>query len=162
RGDGAGAFTDATYDAAMILDATNTAFFAGQSPRPLFGFVMCDVNDDGRLDLVGAAYGRMYNELFLADGNVFTEVGAQTLVGQDGDLDLYESNIRHPDVGSAGDPSELIVNATPAGSAGVAALAFARPGRETMGLVPPIDLATTDEGGQHDAAFDFDADGWLD
>jgi hypothetical protein len=31
-----------------------------------------------------------------------------------------------------------------------------------MGLTPPIDLAVTDEGGQHDGAFDFDNDGRLD
>ncbi len=227
RGDGSGAFTDVTDAVGMTLIANTFAYLQGVSPRPLFGFVMCDVNDDGRLDLVGAAYGRMQNELFLADGDTFSEVGARTLVGEDdrrdysddesfrcycldhpstmgcaglpaprytcpvrgwvfgtsdqpmslggntfsyacadvdndGDLDLYESNIRHPDVGSASDPSELIVNSTPAGSSGLDALVFDRPGRETMGLVPPIDLATTDEGGQHDAAFDFDADGWLD
>jgi hypothetical protein len=222
RGDGTGAFTDATDDVGMRLGEDPDAFFAGTSRRPLFGLVMCDVNDDGRMDMAGAAYGRMFNELFVADGSSFTEIGAQTLVGEDdrrdftddesfrcycvdhptaehcaglpaprytcpvrgwrpgssddptalggntfsyacadfdndGDLDLYESNIRHPDVGSASDPSELIVNESTPGN-----LLFTRPGRETMGLTPPIDLTATDEGGQHDAAFDFDADGRMD
>lgn len=223
RGDGSGSFRLVTDEIGMLLPHTSDAVVEGTQPRPLMGFVMCDVNDDGRQDIVGAAYGRMFNELFLADGDRFTELGAMTAIGSDdrrdysddesfrcycqlnpgaagcdgippsryvctasspvrgwnpgssdqpwqlggntfsyacadvdndGDLDLYESNIRHPDVGSASDPSELLVNDGTGN--------FTRPGRETMGLTPPIDLATTDEGGQHDGAFDFDNDGHLD
>jgi hypothetical protein len=229
RGDGTGSFVDVTDAVNMTLGGDVDSFFAGHSRRPLFGLVTCDVNDDGRMDLVGAAYGRQINELFVAQADgTFQEIGASTLVGEDqrtdytddqsfrcycqanpstamcagrpapaipcnafggrylrgwqpglsdapvslggntfsyacgdfdndGDLDLYESNIRHPDVGSASDPSEVLVNESTAD-----AIVFTRPGRETMGLVPPIDLARTDEGGQHDAAFDFDNDGRLD
>ncbi len=222
RGDGTGTFNDVTDQVGMLLGYTNSDLIAGTSARPLFGLVMCDVNDDGRMDLIGAAYGRMFNELFLADANTFSEIGAMTAVGSDdrrdfsddqsfrcycvghpaftgcaglpapiyacpgrgwspgqsdqpwqlggntfsyacedvdndGDLDLYESNIRHPDVGSASDPSELIVND------GAGAMPhFSRPGRETMGLTPPVNLSNTDEGGQHNAAYDFDNDGRMD
>jgi hypothetical protein len=229
HGDGTGRFTDVTEAAGMILERSATAVTEGTQPRPLFSFQMCDVDDDGRQDLVGAAYGRMFNELFLADGDVFHEIGATTQVGSDdrrdfsddvsfrcycaahaadaycagalppqnpayctgfgrpdgdgrgwipgssdqpqslggntfcyacgdfdndGDLDLYESNIRHPDVGSSSDPSEVLVND---GSG-----TFTRPGRDAMGLAPPVDLAATEEGGQQDATFDFDNDGRLD
>ena len=208
-GDGAGGFGDERTEAAgLYLPAGLAAIESSTNARPLFGFVACDVNDDGRTDIVGAAYGRLVNELFLAEGDRFTEVGAMSAVGSDDrrdftddesyrcyaglptrytcpvrgwipgqsdqpwqlggntfsfacgdfdndlDLDLYESNIRHPDVGSASDPSEVLVN----DGTGT----FHRPGRESMGLEPPIDLTRFDEGGQHDAAFDFDADGWLD
>ncbi len=229
HGDGTGRFTEVTEAAGMLLTRSFIAVQEGTQPRPLFSFQMCDVNDDGRQDIVGAAYGRMLNELFLADGDVFEEVGRTTMVGSDdrrdytddwsyrcycgshaadaycegalpppssayctgfgrpagdgrgwfpgssdqppflggntfayacadvdndGDLDLYEGNIRHPDVGSSSDPSELLVNDGTG--------AFTRPGRDAMGLTPPFDLATNDEGGQQNAAFDFDADGRLD
>ncbi len=222
RGDGTGAFSDVTDSAGMTLGFTPASVLNGTNARPLFGLVMCDVNNDGRTDIVGAAYGRMFNELFVANGDRFSEIGAMTQVGSDdrrdfsddesfrcycvthatatgcaglpapryrcplrgwtpgqsdqprnlggntfsyacedvdndGDFDLYESNIRHPDVGSASDPSELLVNDGTAG-----AVHFTRPGRDTMGLVPPITLANTDEGGQHNAAWDFDNDGRMD
>lgn len=220
RGAGDGSFADVTEAVGMVLPRTSSAVAQGRHPRPLFGLIACDVNDDGRQDLIGASYGRMINELFLADGERFAEVGADSIVGSDerrdpsddqsfrchcaampgaagcagvpapvpgypcpgrgwspgysdtpnalggntfshhcddvdgdGDLDLYETNIRHPDVGSASDPSELLINDGTGG--------FSRPGRESMGLAPPID-ESTDEGGQHGALFDFDGDGLLD
>lgn len=222
RGDGTGAFVEVTDEVGMRLPHTGEAVELGTQPRPLFSFQMCDVNDDGRMDIVGAAYGRMWNELFLAEGDGFREIGAQTGIGaddrmdytddesfrcycldhptadrceglprpayacplrgwvpgqsdqpwmlggntfcyacgdldNDGDFDLYESNIRHPDVGSASDPSEVILNESTAEG-----LRFVRPGRETMGLELPARLAGSDEGGQHAATFDFDNDGHLD
>jgi hypothetical protein len=222
-GDGSGGFTDVTIEAGLFLPDSASAVRSRSQPRPLFGFQMCDLNDDGRMDIVGSAYGRFTNEVFLADGDVFHEIGATTEIGadtridytddenfrcfcvanrenaecagvplprvvcpnrgwvpgqsdqlfslggnsyshacgdfdNDGDFDLYETNIKHPDVGSSSDPSELIVNE---GSSGQT-LAFSRPGREAMGLTPPIDLDALDEGGQHGAAMDFDNDGRLD
>lgn len=222
-GDGAGAFTDVTIESGLFLPDSASAIRNRTQPRPLFGFQMCDLNDDGRMDIVGSAYARFTNEVFLADGDVFHEVGATNEIGadtridytddesfrcfcvanpddpecagaplprivcpgrgftrgqsdqlfslggnsyshacgdfdNDGDFDLYETNIKHPDVGSSSDPSELIVNQ---GSSGQT-LAFSRPGRETMGLTPPVDLGVIDEGGQHGAAMDFDNDGRLD
>ncbi|MGE0791931.1 MAG: CRTAC1 family protein [Sandaracinaceae bacterium] len=223
RGDGAGGFVDQTLEVGISLGRSLEAFESGTHVRPLFGLAMCDLDDDGRQDLVGAAYGRMYNELFHDEGGTFVEIGATTLVGSDdrrdfsddntfrcycashagapecagaeppypnygcrpgwapgvsdqptmlggntfshhcadldndGDLDLFETNIRHPDVRTASDPSEIIVNESTPG-----ALTFARPGRDAMGLTPPVDLTRIDEGGQSGAVFDFDNDGRLD
>jgi hypothetical protein len=225
RGSGAGGFADVTEEVGMLLVNSAENLTAGRNARPLFGATTCDVNGDGRIDVVGAAYARFANELFLADGDHFSEIGTATpnigsderrdfsddqsflcycqanptadgcagipapmsgypcpgrgwypgtsdqpysLGGNtyahvcgdfdnDGDFDLYETNIRHPDVGSASDPSELIVNESTPGT-----LAFTRPGRDAMGLVPPIDLARVDEGGQNGGSLDFDNDGRLD
>jgi hypothetical protein len=228
QGDGTGMFSDVTKTAGLQLLFTNDSVAAGTNARPLFGITPCDVNGDGRLDIVGSAYGRYFNELFVANGdNTFTEdarargvaaddrldyhddqsfrcycshhvgdaycagaqapwspgictaFGGQDLRGwqpgvsdqpyslggntftyvcedfdNDGDDDLYETNIKHPDVGTASDPSELLVNDGTGH--------FARPGREMMGLTPPIDLTRIDEGGQQGAALDFDNDGRLD
>lgn len=227
RGDGAGAFTEVTHDVGMNLLYTTASIAAGTNARPLFGITMCDVNDDGRMDIVGSAYGRMFNELFVSDGDMLAEqarergvasdtredysddesfrcyclmhatdaycagaspptsraictgfggtvgrgwtpgvsdqpynLGGNTFThvcedfDNDGDFDLYESNIKHPDVGSSSDPSELLVNDGTGH--------FARPGRETMGLTPPVDLRRIDEGGQQAAAWDFDDDGRMD
>ena len=227
RGDGAGGFTEVTHDIGMNLLYTTASIAAGTNARPLFGITMCDVNGDGRMDIVGSAYGRMFNELFVSDGDMFTEdarargvasdpredysddesyrcyclshtadaycmgalpptsraictgfgrtdgrgwtpgvsdqpynLGGNTFsyvcedFDNDGDFDLYESNIKHPDVGSASDPSELLVNDGTGH--------FTRPGRDTMGLTPPVDLRRIDEGGQQTAAWDFDDDGHMD
>lgn len=226
-GDGAGGFAEVTDEAGMTLGVTTSSYYDGTNIRPLFSIAMCDVNDDGRTDILGAAYARYYNELFLADGDVFTEdalargvaaddrqdyttddsyrcycrtrldepycegaqppsipgictgfggtegrgwfpgqsdlpinLGGNTFTqvcedfDNDGDLDVYESNIKHPDTGTASDPSELLVNDGTG--------RFDRPGRETMGLEPPVDLTRIDEGGQQAAAWDFDNDGRLD
>lgn len=85
------------------------------------------------------------------NGNTFSLTCGD--VDNDGDLDVYASEIHHPDVPSS-DASQILLN-DGTGS-------FERPGREAMGLVPPIDPVRIDEGGQNGALFDFDGDGWLD
>ncbi len=49
----------------------------------------------------------------------------------DGDVDLMNATIRHGDVGSASDPSELIINNTPPG---MPLMKFSRPGNDKTGL----------------------------
>lgn len=227
RGDGAGGFEEVTDDVGMTLGLSDPSFFSGTNVRPLFSIAMCDIENDGRMEILGAAYGRMYNELFVADGETFEEdalsrgvaaddrldyttddsyrcyclhhvddaycdgaeapeirgictgfggtegrgwspgwsdlpvnLGGNTFTqvcedfDNDGDFDIYESNIKHPDTGTASDPSELLVNDGTGH--------FERPGREAMGLEPPMDLSRIDEGGQQAAAWDFDNDGRLD
>ena len=227
RGDGTGDFEEVTDEVGMTLGTTDPSVLEGTNVRPLFAIAMCDVDDDGRMDILGATYGRMYNELFVADGDRFAEealargvaaddrldyttddsyrcyclhhinddycdgaddpairgictgfggtegrgwspgwsdnpinLGGNTIsqvcedFDNDGDFDIYESNIKHPDTGTASDPSEVLVN----DGTGT----FDRPGREGMGLEPPVNLSRLDEGGQQAASWDFDNDGRLD
>jgi enediyne biosynthesis protein E4 len=49
----------------------------------------------------------------------------------DGDMDLMSATIRHGDVGSAADPSEIIRNDTPPGAP---LMKFTRPGNKAMGI----------------------------
>lgn len=222
RGDGFGGFTDVTHEVGIALTRTRAGIEANTALRPLFGGTVCDVNGDGRADLLGATYGRGLNLLYLADRERFREIGlasgvaaddrrdpsddqsyrcycqggaercnprppapargypcpgrgwypgdsdqpwslggntfsiACADVDNDGDQDLYTGEIRHPDVGSSSDPSELLLNDGAPGDP-----RFSRPGRDTMGLRPPLPV-TADEGGQNNGIFDFDGDGWLD
>ena len=80
-------------------------------------------------------------------------------IDNDGDNDVLVTTIRHWDVGTDEDPSELIVNNTPAG---MPLQKFDRPGNTVTGLYQgPV--ATNDNFGDLSAAFaDFDSDGWLD
>ncbi len=80
-------------------------------------------------------------------------------IDNDGDNDVLVTTIRHWDVGIDEDPSELIVNNTPAG---MSLQKFDRPGNTVTGLNQgPV--AINDNFGDLSAAFaDFDNDGWLD
>lgn len=69
----------------------------------------------------------------------------------DGDMDVVFANITHGDVGSASDPTELLVNPGDGGP-------FERPGNEATGLFRPLSL--TGNHYDHVAAFaDVDLDG---
>ncbi|MEO0326838.1 MAG: VCBS repeat-containing protein, partial [Myxococcota bacterium] len=79
-------------------------------------------------------------------------------VDNDGDLDLFTGEIRHWWAGSGSDGSELLVNASEAGT-----LRFERPGDAALGLAIDHAASTTwDEGHMTNALFDFDNDGRLD
>lgn len=208
------------------LDALN----GGRGPTAGWGATACDLNGDGRLELLSTSYGRLPNHLWLAgvtDGvptyeNVSVESGyayddrmdwsddesarcwctlhpddegcagvpppdvipcmedsdafrwdhstsrepyqlgghtASTIcadIDGDADLDLLSTELRHWDVGSSSDPTEILLND------GGARPVFSRPGREAMGLerVPEVEL--WDEGDLDAAVFDFDNDGLLD
>jgi hypothetical protein len=83
-------------------------------------------------------------------------------VDDDGDMDLLTSTVRHGDVGSASDVSELLVNVTPPGSP---LLPFDRPGRTALGLDRAHEGIWWDEGDNMTLASDVDLDGrkdlWL-
>ncbi|HEY8431273.1 MAG TPA: CRTAC1 family protein [Sandaracinaceae bacterium] len=88
-------------------------------------------------------------------GNSATTVCAD--LDNDGDLDLFTTEIRHWWAGSGSDGSEVLVND------GAADPTFSRPGDEALGLA--IDHSgepNWDEGHMTAAIFDFDNDGWLD
>jgi hypothetical protein len=71
----------------------------------------------------------------------------------DGDLDLFTTEIRHAWAGSGADGSEVLVND------GAADPVFARPGDEALGLAIEHDDLLWDEGHMTAAIFDFDLDG---
>jgi len=95
---------------------------------------------------------------------------ATTLCGDidnDGDLDLFTSEIRHWWAGSGSDAGELLLNT------GASDVVFARPGRAATGLaldhgaaLPEaglnFDLTGWNEGRMTAAFLDFDNDGWVD
>lgn len=217
EGHGDGTFTDVGPERGIYGTRTEPGLFDGTAYRPTFGASACDLDADGRADLLLAAYARFSNLHYrgreggwdevgresgiAADANVdYTEdqayrchcamtpgacpagtaapnpswgcrgfrpgvddqpafLGGNTFslscgdIDNDGDLDVYSTDIHHPDVPSS-DASEILLNDGTGH--------FTRPGRETMGLVPPIDPTRVDEGGQNGALLDFDGDGWLD
>jgi hypothetical protein len=90
-------------------------------------------------------------------GNTFSITCAD--LDDDGDSDLMTATVRHGDVGSASDPSEVLVNQTQPG----APLApFERPGREAMGLSRAHDGLFWDEGDNIAMLLDLDHDGYKD
>lgn len=91
RGDGHGAFTDVTEDVGMTLEDTNASLLTVTNNRPLYGVSACDVNNDGRLDILGAAYGRQFNLLFTSDGARFRDDSAMSGVGGDDNRDFSDN-----------------------------------------------------------------------
>jgi hypothetical protein len=89
---------------------------------------------------------------FRLGGNSGTTVCGD--VNNDVALDLLTTEIVHWDVGSASDPSELLIND---GSG-----TFARPGNEVTGLTRTHTSVAWDDGDITGALFDFDNDGRLD
>lgn len=91
RGAGDGLFTDVTDATGVALGNTMADFAMARQRRPLYGASSCDVNGDGQLDLIGMAYGRQWNELFVSkpDGT-YAEVGLNSGVGGDGNLEFSQ------------------------------------------------------------------------
>lgn len=93
-------------------------------------------------------------ELFSLGGN-----SGGTMCGDvdnDGDMDLFTTEIVHWDVGSSSDPSEILVNT------GEFDVRFERPGNEQTGLIRDHDAISWNDGDMSGALFDFDNDGLLD
>lgn len=89
RNAGGGAFADVT--SAAGLGTTRDGYAAGTNHRPTYGVAACDVDGDGDQDLLGAAYGRQWNQLFVNAGGQFTETGRASGYGSDADED-YSDN----------------------------------------------------------------------
>lgn len=89
---------------------------------------------------------------FRLGGNSGTAVCGD--VNNDGALDLLTTEIVHWDVGTASDPSELLIND--------GASVFTRPGNEVTGLTRTHAEVSWDDGDITGALFDYDNDGRLD
>lgn len=87
RGEGDGRFTEMTDQAGLTLESTAASLTAVTNNRPLYGLSACDVNNDGRLDLIGAAYGREWNLLFTSMGDRFVDESVRSGVGGDDNRD---------------------------------------------------------------------------
>jgi hypothetical protein len=84
-------------------------------------------------------------------GNSGTTVCAD--INNDGQMDLLTTEIRHWDVGSSSDPSEILYNS------GAPEVSFTRPGNEHTGLQRVHTDIDWDDGDMSAAVFDFDNDG---
>jgi enediyne biosynthesis protein E4 len=88
------------------------------------------------------------------NGNTFTTVCAD--VDNDGDMDLYNTEIVHWHIGQSSDPSELLLNS------GVSPMKFTRPGNDVTGLKRVHTTTSWNDGDISAAIFDFDGDGLQD
>lgn len=91
RGAGDGTFGDVTDAVGMTLESTNASLLTVTNNRPLYGISACDVNGDGRLDVIGAAYGRQFNLLMTSDGDSFRDESAMSGVGGDENRDFSDN-----------------------------------------------------------------------
>lgn len=91
---------------------------------------------------------------FRNGGNTFTTVCAD--FDNDGDMDVYNAEIRHWHIGKSSDSSQLLRNT------GETPLRFERPGNDVTGLAREHLSADWNEGDITAVALDFDNDGLLD
>ncbi|MSP16310.1 MAG: CRTAC1 family protein [Myxococcales bacterium] len=91
-------------------------------------------------------------------GNTFTTACGDA--DGDGDLDLYNAEIKHWHIGESSDGSQLLI-ADRDGSTG-AGVAYRRPGVAATGLAIPHPVSSWNEGGLMAAFWDYDLDGALD
>jgi hypothetical protein len=91
HGAGDGRFTDVTDAVGMTLESTSSSLLTVTNNRPLYGISACDVNDDGRLDVIGAAYGRQFNLLMTSQGDTFRDESEASGVGGDENRDFSDN-----------------------------------------------------------------------
>ncbi len=91
RGAGDGTFSEVTDDVGMTLESSNQSLLDVTNNRPLYGISACDVNNDGRLDIIGAAYGRQFNLLMTSDGDTFRDESVASGVGGDDNRDFSDN-----------------------------------------------------------------------
>jgi hypothetical protein len=173
RGAGDGTFADVSDAAGLTADAQNGDVCQNPDPRlcgkPCYGVVWGDYDNDGDLDIYVGNYGREDNFLWRNNGDgTFDEVAdalgaARVGIGtggntfgvdfgdfdNDGNLDIYATNIAHPRYQPSSDISAFLHNA---GADGDYAFTDVR---EAVGV-------TYDEGEIEASFVDVDNDGDLD
>jgi hypothetical protein len=90
RGRGDGTFEDVTESVGLGLADTMASFATGGHRRPLYGVTACDVDGDGRQDLLGMAYGRQWNLLYVNEGERYREIGRMAGVAGDEGTDYSD------------------------------------------------------------------------
>lgn len=166
-GQGDGTFVERTQLAGMTSETQ-------QGGLPCYGVVWADYNNDGALDIYVSNYGYGHNLLYENHGGTFTEVGMEKGVSHDpttdtplyaiyggntfgadwgdfdndGDLDLFATNIAHPRYQPWSDISQFLENG------GAPDFLFTDI-REEAGI-------HYDEGDVNVSFVDFNRDGWLD
>jgi hypothetical protein len=171
QGIGDGTFTDVSQT--VGLPSTNSD---GTDYRMIFGMTPCDVDLDGRRDMVIAEYGtsNAANHLYRNVAGKFVDIGkniglARVLQGgftnsitcgdldDDGKIDLMTAELHHAWYPMT-DSTDVLMNTTPDGQD----LKFSRPGRTKMGLDRPHHGGNWTEGDSQIFFNDIDNDGRKD
>lgn len=85
---GGGAFLDGVAGSGL---ATSRNFGANAQHRPTYGVTACDVDGDGAMDLLTAAYGRQPNQLWLQRNFLFSDVGVAAGYAYDDNADFTDN-----------------------------------------------------------------------
>lgn len=89
KGNGKGRFKDVTED--LGLTTTTEGYEKGTNHKPTYGATICDVNDDGNPDLLASSYGRQFNELWLNEGDSFTDLSLSSGFASDDVVDFSDN-----------------------------------------------------------------------
>lgn len=95
KGKGDGTFTDVTDSMGLkTQDFSTTTYKNFTNHRPTYGVTSCDVNGDGKPDLIVSAYGRQKNMLYIQKDGKFVDVSQGSNVDGDklvnpGDNEFY-------------------------------------------------------------------------
>ena len=94
KGKGDGTFVDATKGSG--LETTAGGYDTGKNHRPAYGVTACDLDDDGRPELMVSAYGRQWNLLYQnatepGSAFVFNEIGQASGYAGDSNVDYTDN-----------------------------------------------------------------------